>query len=127
MFFVFIGAMITSLKPVFFFPNMFLLALFLALSGCGWGMRLSHWQKSCGWIFYAQGKRQRGTERDIKTNIQYIINTHTHTHPTLSPFGKLSGKQDVGQLALCVGPERVVVLLPAQVIKLDLAHVVSSR
>ena len=49
-----------------------------------------------------------------------------HTHPTLGPFGQLSGKKDVGQLALCVGLERVIGLLTTQVIKLDLAHVVSS-
>lgn len=51
----------------------------------------------------------------------------TNTHPTLSPFGQLSGKQNIGQLALCVGLDRVVVVLTAQVIKLDLAHVVSYR
>lgn len=70
-------------------------------------------------------KRHRKRHKDKHT--VYHKHTHARTHPTLSPFGQLSGKQDVGQLALCVGPERVVVLLPAQVIKLDLAHVVSSR
>ena len=48
-------------------------------------------------------------------------------HPTLGPFGQLSGKQDVGQLALCVGFGGVVGFLAAQVVELDLAHVVSYR
>lgn len=44
---------------------------------------------------------------------------------TFSPFGELSGEQDVGQLTLGVGFDGVVVVLPVQVIKLDLANVVS--
>lgn len=87
----------------------------------------SHTGKRCKLIFYAQRKRQRGTERDIKTNIhdaQFMSQTHTLT---LSPFGQLSGKQNISQLALCVGPDWVVVFFTAQVIKLNLAHRVSYR
>ncbi len=64
----------------------------------------------------------------MKTNIQYMMDNLCHKHtglPTFSPFGQLSGKQNVGQLALCVGLDRMVILLTAQVIKRDLAHVVS--
>lgn len=46
---------------------------------------------------------------------------------TFSPLGQLSGEQDVGQLALCVGPDRVIVFLTTQVIKLDLAEGVGGR
>lgn len=49
------------------------------------------------------------------------------THPTLDPFGQLSGKQHVGELALSVSSDRVVTPLPVQVIELDLAHGVSQR
>lgn len=58
--------------------------------------------------------------------------THTHIHTgmctciTLSPSGQLSGEQDVGQLTLDIGFYGVIVLLPVQVIKLDLAHGVSG-
>lgn len=52
--------------------------------------------------------------------------SQTHTL-TLSPFGQLSGKQNISQLALCVGPDWVVVFFTAQVIKLNLAHRVSYR
>lgn len=41
--------------------------------------------------------------------------------PTFGPFGQLPGEQDISQLALCVGSDRVIVLLPFQVIKLDFA------
>lgn len=47
--------------------------------------------------------------------------------PTLSPFGQLPGEKHVGQLALSVGPDRVVVLLAAQVVELDLAQGVCGR
>lgn len=49
------------------------------------------------------------------------------TIPTLSPFGQLPGEKHVGQLALGVGSNRVVVLLAAQVIKVDLAQGVCGR
>lgn len=48
-------------------------------------------------------------------------------HPTLHPPGQLSGEKDVGQFALCVSSDRVVVFFPTQTIKLDPAHGVSSR
>lgn len=110
-------------KTTVFSTNMFLLALFLAQSGCGWGMRLSHWQEM-QIDFLCTGTETRQAQKE--TNIQKMVhNLVTNTHPTLNPFGQLSGKQDVGQLALCVGPDRVVGLLAAQVIKLDLAQSVS--
>lgn len=73
-------------------------------------------------------KRQRGAERDKYTWHVVLLSLYvTKTLPTLSPLGQLSGKQDVGQLALRVGPDGVIVFLSAQVIKLDLAHGVSCR
>lgn len=45
---------------------------------------------------------------------------------TSDPSGQLSGEQDVGQLALGVGFNGVVALLPVQVVKLDPAHGVSG-
>lgn len=97
-------------------------------------MRLSHWQEMQIDFSCTGKKRQgKGAERNIKTDnaVQYVArhphHKHTHTHPTLGPFGQLSGEQDVGQLALRVGPDRVVVFLAAQVVELDLARVVSHR
>lgn len=48
------------------------------------------------------------------------------THHTLSPLGQLSGKENVGQLALRISPRRVVVVLAGQVVKLDPPHEVSD-
>lgn len=127
-FFVFIGAMITSLKPVFFFPE----HVPPRSVSCSERLWLGHetltLAKKLRMDFLRTGKEtKRHRKRHTDKHTVYHKHTHAHTHPTLSPFGQLSGKQDVSQLALCVGPERVVILLPAQVIKLDLAHVVSSR
>lgn len=92
-------------------------------------MRRSHWQV-VHIDFLRRGEdTKRPRERDVEINTQWLMHKLclTHSHPTLGPFGQLSGKQDVGQLALCVGPHRVVLLLAAQVLKLDLAHGVSRR
>lgn len=71
-------------------------------------------------LFTDEGRSREAQNRQTYRNICI-------SRPTLGPFSQLSGEQDVGQLALRVGPDWVVVLLPAQVVKLDLAHVVSRR
>lgn len=82
-------------------------------------------------IFHAQGKRtgrSRETLTDKRGERQTLFFLFIFfTIPTLSPFGQLPGKKHVGQLALSVGFNRVVVLLAAQVVELDLAHGVCGR
>ena len=89
-------------------------------------MRLSHWRKM-QINFLRTGKKTERHITDIKSDIHVhsAVLSYRSTQPTLSPFGQLAGEQHVGQLALSVGPDRVVGSVSAQVIKLDLAHVVS--
>lgn len=85
-------------------------------------MRLSHWPKMVIDLQHSTTLRHRRNYKGKRTS--WV--TQTCTCITFSPFGQLSGEQDVGQLTLGVGFNGLIVLLPVQVIKLDLAHGVSG-